>query len=383
MKTTRDRKIMDRQLIDGYVDRFLAGYRPYQNYWNYEDGCVLTGCIRLYEATGDRKFRDFVIRYLDSRVDADGTINTFDCSQISLDSFNCGKAFFFALDETKNEKYRKALDFLMERLAAYPRCRCGNFIHKDIYPGQVWLDGLYMAEPLYMEYETRFRNREHYDDIVLQFDNVKKYMFNSEKGLFYHGFDEDRVQLWADSRTGCSGSFWARACGWWLMALADTMDVMADFIYEQYRDLEDLFRLSVKGMLPYADKKTGLFCQVVDLQDAEGNYQETSGSAMVAYAVMKGCRKGILLPDKYLDRGRRIFESLCETKLKDAGNGKTVLTDICKVAGLGPGEKRDGTPEYYFSEPKTEDDAKGVGPFFMAYAEYIRSEKDSRTFREF
>ncbi len=364
---------MNRDKTEKYLKQYLNKYRPYQNYWNYEDGCLLMGCKRMYEATGDLFYKDFILQYLEKRVSEDGTIPSYNKDHYALDDLNCGRLLFFALDETKDTRYLRALEYHMKRLHDHPRCQCKSFWHKDIYPDQIWLDGLYMAQPLYMEYETRFNGMEHYDDIMTQFRNVRKYLFNEEKGLYYHGFDEARIQPWADRETGCSANFWSRACGWWLIALVDTVEVMNPQIYDQYRELQDMFRETVKGILPYRDKETGLIYQVIDREDLPGNYTEASGSVMTAAAVMKGCRMGILNPEKYLPVGRSMFESVCEKKLREDTDGIVKLQDICHVAGLGPGEKRNGSVEYYLSEPISADDAKGVGPFMMACAEYLLS----------
>ena len=186
-----------------------------------------------------------------------------------------------------------------------------------------------------------------------------------------HGFDEARIQPWADPDTGCSRNFWSRALGWWLVALADTISLMNEQIYEQYRELQELLRESVKGLLPYRDPADGLIHQVIDRADVPGNYTEASGSVMAADAILKGVRIGTLMKEKYLAPGRELFESVVENKLRDDGDGIVRLQDICHVGGLGPGNKRDGSVEYYLSEPISADDAKGVGPFMMAYAEYL------------
>ena len=133
--------------IQQYFQRFLANYTPYKKYWNYEDGCVLKGCIDLYHATGDVLYRDFVLDYVSAYVATDGSIPNYEMRQYNIDSINSGKALFFALEETGEERYRKAIEFHMQRLREHPRCQCGNFWHKQLYPNQIWLDGLYMAQP--------------------------------------------------------------------------------------------------------------------------------------------------------------------------------------------------------------------------------------------
>ena len=366
---------MKNEQIHEYVNDYLSRYTPYQKYWNYEDGCLLMGCRWMYDASGDMFFRDYILNYLAQRVEEDGSIPTYNTDHDNLDDLNCGKMLFFALDETGEERYRKALEYHMKRLASHPRCKCGSFWHKDIYPWQIWLDGLYMAQPLYMEYETRFNGMENYNDILRQFENVRKYLYSEEKGLYFHGFDEARVQPWADKETGCSSNFWSRAYGWWLIALIDTIEKANPQIYEVRRRLEDLFREAINGLLPWRDPETGLIYQVIDKGGIPGNYTEASGSVMAAAAILKGVRLGVLLKDKYLPVGLEMFRQVCDLKLRPDADGVVRLQDICHVAGLGPGDKRNGSIEYYLSEPISADDAKGVGPFLMAYAEYLRSGK--------
>ena len=362
---------------ESFIDQYLEEYQSYKKYWNYEDGCVLMGAKMMYEATGNEKYYTFIENYLKPLIEENGTITNYQTEKLSIDSINCSKILFFMYDKTGDEKYLKAIEFTMDFLRKQPRCKCENFIHKDIYPNQIWLDGLYMAQPFYMEYETKYDKKGQYKDIVKQFENVQKYLYNEEKGLCYHAYDETKTQFWADKDTGCSPNFWLRSMGWYMMALVDVLDKMSFEIYEQYRKIQDIFKLMHKGIMQYQDKETKLFRQIIDRDDIEVNYIETSGSAMVAYAIIKACRMGILSKEKYAASGIEMVESLINNKLVEE-DGKLHLTDICHVAGLGPNEKpqRDGSVEYYLSEKIVSDDAKGVGPFMMAYAEYLQLKKE-------
>lgn len=359
--------------VNEFIDRYLKDYEPYKTYWNYEDGCVLKGCADLYRATGDGACRAFVLDYLARFVEPDGAIPNFPLDKYNIDSINCGKALFFALDETGDERYRRAADLHAKRLETHPRCACGNFWHKEIYPEQIWLDGLYMAQPFRVEYDMRFGGKQQAADVVKQFENVRKYLYDAEKGLYYHACDVTKRQPWANKQTGCSANFWLRSMGWYLMALVDCLDKLDEQLYEHWRALRDLFVEAIAGIAKWRDPDTGLWYQVIDRADVEGNYIETSGSAMVVYSILKGVRLGILDGEDWLDSAMRAFENLTALKLKPDDAGDWHLNDICKVAGLGPGEKRDGSVAYYLSEPRVADDAKGVGPWMMALAEYRRA----------
>ena len=367
----------DTNLFEQYLDRYLATYKNYKDYWNYEDGCVLLGAQYLYEATGEEKYYSFILNYVKDLVKEDGVITNYQVDKFNIDGVNAGKIFYFLYDKTGEEKYRKAIDFVMEQLEKHPRCACGNFIHKAQYPGQIWLDGLYMAQPFYMAYETRYNKKEKYNDIISQFENVKKYLYDEKKGLCYHAYDETKEAFWADKETGCSPNFWLRSLGWYLMSLVDVMDHMSIEIYEQYRKLQDMYKLMLKGILQYQDAETGMFYQIPDRSDVEGNYLETSGSAMIAYTILKACRMGILLKEKYANLGIHMVENILSEKFVQEADGFH-LAGICHMAGLGPEDRRDrdGSVEYYLSEKIVSDDSKGVGPMMMAYAQYLLLKKE-------
>ena len=356
--------------LQAWFKAYLKEFTPYKANWNYEDGCVLMGSIRMYEATGDTEYRDFVLRYLDGRVTPEGGVPSFGVDSFNIDSINSGKALFFALEQTGEERYRKAIEFVMSRLREHPRCKCGSFWHKTIYPNQIWLDGLYMAQPFYMQYERDFDGLKNVGDIMKQFDNVRAMLYAPDKHLFYHACDEARVQPWCDKQTGCSPNFWLRSMGWYLMALADCAELCPETLYDSRRKLMDMLREALKGMLEYRDAKTGLFYQVIDRPDEPGNYIETSGSAMIACALMKAARIGAMLKEKYAPVGLAIFNDIVEQKLR-MQDGQVRLCDICQMAGLGPGDKRDGSVAYYLSEPIIANDSKGVGPLMMAAAEML------------
>lgn len=368
-------KDMNTNKINRYIKEYLVNYKRYrEEEWCYEDGCVYIGAKALYEVTKDEYYLDFIRKNVDPFILEDGSIKGYDFKSYNLDNVNAGKVLFFLYDCTKEEKYKMAIETIMNQVREHPRTKEGNFWHKMIYPNQVWLDGLYMAQPFYMEYETRFHNQEYYSDIIKQFKNVRKLLFNEEKQLYYHAYDESRTRKWADNITGCSPNFWLRSMGWYLMALIDTYDSASDQIYEHYRVLKDLLKESIQGILQYQDKESKLFYQLIDLPLQEGNYLETSGSIMIAYALLKGSRLKALLPEKYQYKGLEILDSLIDNRIIERDN-KLYLTWNCAVAGLGPKDERDGSVAYYLSEPITEDDQKAVGSLMMLYSEYLRISK--------
>ena len=367
--------------IDAYIQRLIRESTPERTAWNIErlragkpgnwnyiDGCMMTALLSMAEITGEREYFDFVEGFIDSYILDDGTIRTYAPEKYNLDDINEGRVLLPLYRATGKEKYRLAARKLKHHLDTQPRTVEGNFWHKAIYPNQVWLDGIYMAQVFYALYQKEFAGGD-YSDILHQIQNVRERMFDSEKKLYYHGYDASRAAFWADPVTGCSKNFWLRSIGWFSVALADLLEIVTG----SERDaLAAIFKELMAGIEQYADSDTGMYYQVPDQVGRAGNYLETSGSSMVAYAMLKGARLGIL-DKEYAAKGKKTFSGIGEKYLSFTEDTLN-LGGICLVAGLGPesNRRRDGSYEYYISEPVVENDAKGVAPFILCYTEVKR-----------
>lgn len=372
------------QIVDNYINKLLTSMpdKPLWNieqirqgkapHWNYIDGCMMNSLMALYEQTKDEKYLNFVKNFVNYYISEDGSILGYDKEKYSVDDVAESRILFDLYKYFGDEKYKKAIELSYSQIKTHPRTSEGSFWHKLIYPNQVWLDGLYMMQVFYMRYETTFNGYKNYADIKLQYQNVRKHMFNEKKGLHYHGYDCSREAFWCDKETGVSKNFWLRAIGWHIVSLVDILGYMDEQIYEDYAYYKSLLKEAIDGVLKYQDKESKMFYQVVDKGNKPGNYLETSGSSMIAYAILKGVRLRVL-PDRYQKIGLEIFNGICNKYLTEK-EGDLNLGGICLVAGLGPenNKRRDGTFKYYISEPVVENDAKGVGPFVMAYTEVIR-----------
>lgn len=338
--------------------------------WDYIDGCMIMALLEIYSTTKEPKYLNFSDYYEDYRIKEDGTIDGYNKKDWNLDNINGAKNLITLYQLTKKKKYRKAAAKIFQQILEQPRTNEGNFWHKDIYPNQVWLDGLYMALPYYMEYEVLYHKSQNIDDVYSQFFNVYKYMRDSETGLYYHGYDSSKSIFWANKETGLSQNFWLRSLGWYSMSLLDTLNKAGDKGSENWNKLKNIFIELCKSMLKFQDE-SGMWWQVPNYPNRGKNYLETSGTSIYAYSLLKGYRTGILEDAIYRDAGKKAFEGICDKYLKTK-DGKLSLGGICLVAGLGPESKpnRDGSFEYYMSEQIVEDDAKGVGPFILAYNEY-------------
>lgn len=372
------------QLLDEYID-YLMDHSDSEhpawnlemirsgkcNKWNYIDGCMITGILELYEITGEARFLDFADRFLSGFVEEDGRIRTYDPEEYSLDNVNPGKNLFPLYDLTGKEKYRKAIELVRSQLSTMPRTPEGNFWHKLIYPNQVWLDGIYMALPFYMEYEKRFDAQKDCQDIYRQIANVEIRMRDSKTGLYYHGYDTSRKMYWADPDTGCSPNFWLRAEGWFILGLVDVLEIMKDLpMQAESVHLQHMLLDLARALSKYQDP-SGLWYQLIALPELEGNYLETSGTALISAALLKAVRLGFL-PESFRDIGEKAFYGIVDHRLTKNADGTPCVTGICLVAGLGGEQHRDGSFAYYLSEPVVQNDAKGVGPLLLAYTEMLR-----------
>lgn len=332
--------------------------------WNYCHGLVMQSILQVYDKTDNPKYYNYVYDYADTMVNADGTIKTYKLLEYNIDRVNTGKILFPILAKTKEERFKIALDHQREQMRTHPRTKDGSFWHKKIYPHQVWLDGLYMAGPFLAQYAKENNETALYDDVALQIVDVRKHLYDPKTGLYFHGWDESRQQRWADPKTGLSPHFWSRSIGWYMMAIVDVLD----FLPEDHKDRPAIINILQElsaSIEKFRDAETGMWYQVTDLGDREGNYLESTGSIMFIYSWIKGAQKGYL--DKaYLAKGEQAYDQFLKRFVKTEADGSLSITDCCSVAGLG-GEKnyRDGSFEYYISEPIRDNDPKAIGPFIM------------------
>lgn len=369
-------------LIDNYIEKLLTQSTPEKPLWNieaihqgkapawnYVDGCMMTSLLSLYRQTKDEKYYRFVESFIDYYVLEDGTLRGYEQSTYNLDDICESRVLFDLYDRTKQEKYNKAIELTYRHILRQPRTKEGSFWHKLIYPHQVWLDGLFMAQPFYTRYETLRNQQKNYDDILNHFKVVRKHMYSEQDQLYYHGYDASKTAFWADKKTGLSKNFWLRATGWYVVSIVDVIDYL-DVSYPARKDFfYPLLKEAIDGLLTYQDKKSNLFYQVINQPNEPKNYLESSGSALIAYAILKGVRLGAL-DLSYQAIGQAIFNGIVDMYISD-NDGDLNMKGICLVSGLGPDHnlRRDGSVAYYLSEPIVENDAKGVGPFIMAYTE--------------
>jgi len=335
--------------------------------WTYEHGLVLKGIERVWAKTHKKEYLDFIQQNIDHFVAGDGSIRTYSPDNYNLDNILPGRMLLFLYKTTGNDKYRKAAALLRDQLKTHPRTSDGGFWHKKIYPSQMWLDGLFMAEPFYAEYAETFHEDADFDDIAKQFILMERHSRDEKTGLLYHGWDESRKQRWADPTTGRSPNFWARAMGWYAMALVETLDYFPSK-HPQRAELIAILNRLAPAIAKYQERSSGLWYQVMDKAGEKVNYPESSAACMFVYALAKGVRKGYLAKS-YMKTAGAGYRGILKEFVKTDTAGRFNLEGTVAVAGLGGNPYRDGSYEYYVGEKVVTNDPKGIGAFLLAGTE--------------
>jgi unsaturated rhamnogalacturonyl hydrolase len=331
--------------------------------WSYDQGVMLKGIEGVWNKTGDGKYFRYIQHSIDFFVDKNGEIKTYKPDEFNIDNVNNGRILLLLYKVTNDEKYWKAATILREQLKKQPRTSEGGFWHKKIYPSQMWLDGLYMGEPFYIEYATYAHDDTAFNDIAKQFVLMETHSRDNRTGLLYHGWDESKQQKWADPATGRSPNFWGRAMGWYGMALVDVLDYFpAD--HPQRKELIAILNRFAAAVIKVQDAKTGLWWDILNMPHKEKNYPEASASSMLVYSLAKGVRLGYL-PQSYLAAAKKGYAGIVTNFIKKE-DGQTNLYGTVSVSGLGGDPYRDGSYEYYISEKVVKNDPKGIGAFILA-----------------
>ncbi len=377
MATTIMKTYPDSMVVMKYTSHLLQDGQPVKEgakasnqrpaNWNYEIGVVLMGFEKLWKTSGDFRYYQYSKHIIDHFIQEDGKIRTYNLEEYNLDNIPSGRQLLTIYQTQNLPKYKKAADILQNQLAWQPRNKVGGFWHKLKYPTQMWLDGLYMAQPFIAEYAQMTGNVQAFEDVINQFVWMEKYARDEKTGLLYHGWDESKIQQWANKENGHSPEFWSRAMGWYIMALVDVLDYIPQDHPRRNELIGILNRLST-ALVNFQDAQSGVWFQVTDKGGKAGNYLESSGSAMFVYGLAKAMRLGYI-PATFKPAIKKGYEGLVKQFIETDANGLTHFTKAVGGAGLGGNPYRDGTYDYYIKEPTRTDDLKAIGPLMQALVE--------------
>lgn len=334
--------------------------------WIYDQGLILKGMEKVWMLTGNGAYFNYIKKSMDFFVNKDGQIRTYKQTDYNIDNITPGRNLLLLYDVLEDEKYRKAATTLRDQLKQHPRTKEGGFWHKKIYPWQMWLDGLYMGEPFYAEYASRFNEPEAFDDIANQFIWMEQHARDAKTGLLYHAWDENKEQAWANKSTGQSPHFWGRAMGWYGMAITDVLEIFP-LNHPKRKALVEILKRYITAIKKVQDTQSGVWWQILDKGNQSGNYLEASASSMFVYTMAKAIRLGIS-PTTEIATVKKAYAGLLKTFVTEEA-GRAHLNRVCQVAGLGGNPYRDGSFKYYISEPIVTDDPKGLGAFILAATE--------------
>jgi unsaturated rhamnogalacturonyl hydrolase len=344
--------------------------------WRYSSSFAVHSIARLGVETGTAKYIDYAKRYADPFIEEDGKIahDSYDPKKYRLDDVLPGRVLLLLHRQTREPRYLAGPLELISQLKSQPRTADGGYWHKKVYPHQMWLDGIFMDCPFMAEFARDGNEPAWFDEAAKQILIIDKHTRDPRTGLYYHGWDESRVERWADPQTGLSKNFWGRAVGWYALGIVETLQAMpAD--HPQRKQVIVVLQRLAEALAKVQDAKTGLWWQVLDQPNRAGNYLESSASSMFVYALAAGARKGYLDP-KFAAIARRGYDGMIARFIEvDPTTGLVNLKDTCQVAGLGGRPYRDGSYDYYVSEPRKVNDPKGVAPFILAAMEMERQKE--------
>lgn len=347
--------------------------------WGYVVGIELESLLDTYLTHKNEKIIDYLKVYPAKMIDEKGNITGYKYEDFNLDNTRPAR-FILRINRLFPEKKNdKALQTVFKQLEKQPRTTDGVWWHKAIYANQVWLDGVYMGHPFYTMgapiIKGEKKAKKYYDDAFTQISKTFNRTFDEKTGLWKHAWDETHTMFWADKETGLSKHTWARAQGWYAMALLEVLDALPKD-YENRDKMIDMLNTVMKNTVKYQDKETGVWYDVMDVKDPR-NYLEATASSMFAYVLLKGSRLGYF-DNALKEAGLKAYKGILKQFVRVNSDKTISLTRCCEVSGLGPGPgpyvktpnyRRDGSFEYYISEPIRDNDGKGVGPFIWASLE--------------
>ncbi len=329
---------------------------PYKS-WSYSQGFMLWGMIKLWEATGDKKYFDYVMKYSDFHVDETGNIKEF--AGDSLDDIMAGSILVWSYSQTGINKYRLACEKIRSVFNTYPRTAEGAFWHARSLPDEIWVDGVFMGQMFLGRYGKYIADSKTcFSEAVKQVQLIKKYCKKDESGLLVHAWSGNEAVQWADKNTGCSPEVWSEGLGWYALILVETLALFPDD-FPQKEILENELEYLLEGLKKYQSPKNGMWYQVVDKGERPDNWNDTSGSAMFVYAICKAIQLGYANKETYGPIALKGYEGIL-SKAKVNNQGLIDIYDACD--GLCVQKSYDNYVQY----PKCTNAKEAVAAFLWA-----------------
>jgi unsaturated rhamnogalacturonyl hydrolase len=346
----------------------LVYYVDHNPKWAYDVALLGMAIDKLGKT--DKRYSKYMEDWVNYFVMPDGSVKDYDPGEYNLDRIFPGRNVITVYKRNPDRKYKIALDNFIGQLKTHPKTKSGGYWHKNIYPWQMWLDGIFMGSTFMAQYAKEFNSPEWFDVACNQTIMIYGNTLDTESGLLMHAWDESRTQKWCDKTTGKSHYPWSRAMGWYILAIEDILEYLPEN-HPRRQELIVILQNTCEALLKVRDKDSGLWFQVLNKGSETGNYLEGSGSAMYAYAFARGAHKKYL-DKKYLPIADSVFDGIVRELITADNKGMLTMHNICGGCGLGGNPYRDGSYEYYVNEKRVDNDPKGIGPFIMAALELNR-----------
>lgn len=366
---------------EALMNKFEPEKLPPEGALFYHQGVFLSGMQNIYFLTGEKRFFDYIKRYVDSVIGENGELIGFDHEKTKETASHLAKLaltmldhkqpiilFYNLYDETGDIKYMNAIKTVAESMYYWPVNEYGGYWHMMTQHNQMWMDGAYMAGPLSVMYAARFGDPVLRERAIKQIFIMHEHMRDEKTGLYYHGWDCTKAEPWADPETGLSSQFWGRAVGWYAVAILDILEYLPK-IHPAIEKLKEIETDLLESLLNFQDKETGMWYEVLDKINEPDNWVETSCTCLFVYSYAKAARMGIIDCKKYESVIDRAFEGLLKFCRYD-DNGFFEISNICIGTCID-----EGTYEHYINRAKIKNDLHGAGAFTLMCAELARFEE--------
>lgn len=326
------------------------------NHFSWQAGYIMFAMEKMWKATKDSIYFNYIKYYVDNQVDDEGNVPDF--VDDALDNFLPGYAILFMYEQTGEEKYKIAAEKIRKGFDTYPRASNGLFWHssQDWAKEQVWVDGVFMGQIFLSRYGKLIGDSEYaFNEVVSQMTKIAS-VCQKKNGLLLHGWHENKTASWADKETGLAPEVWSEGLGWYAVLIADVFD----YLPKEHPGREKLMDILLKlceGLYLNQDTTTGMWCQVVDKCNEPGNWNETSGTGMFIYLLQKSIDEGYISKEKYTPIIAKAYKGITAKAVKN-DKGFIDLID-CSSIGI------QNNYEAYINQPKEVSPFAAFGSFII------------------
>lgn len=347
---------------DRLAQYVVKDYMPAKDYiWNWNEAVFLKAAVVRCEQNTDK---NYLFPYIQTAVDS--TFN--DANGHHPNAVVSGLGLVYLAQITGESKYKEKAFEIYEQYKSIPRATNGGVSHRENVI-ELWDDTVYMVGEFLMQMYKLTGDKEFLLEAISQLKKHAEKLEDPKTGLWYHGWDNDTIPSqdpccqpgWDQNPNRRNNEFWGRGNGWILMTLVDLMELLPKDD-ENYAYLKTSFIQKTETLYPLQDKKTGHWYQLPIYPGEDGNFIESSSTAMYAYAAAKGIILGILPTNKYMPMIESAYIGLEANSLQPSSN-YLKMKNICDGTCIGD-------KQYYYNRGIVDERAYALGIAIMFYDQY-------------